>query len=184
MSDYEIARTAGQCSVCGRALAEGESFYSVLSETADGFARRDIADECWQGPPADALCHFRTRIAPKAERRKTFVDDSVLIDFFNRLGDAEEPSKQRFRFVLALILLRKRLLKYEQTAREEGVEHWMMRGTKDKVLHRVLYPNLEESQIEGLTVELGAVLEGFAAEQDTDASTQAESPVEEATAPE
>src|SRR5262245_60424025 len=168
MNEYEIARTAGQCSACGRALAEGEPFYSVLFETPEGYARRDIAEECWQGPPPDALCHFRTRIAPKAERRKTFVDDAVLIDFFHRLGEASEPGRQRFRFVLALILLRKRLLKYEQTQREGGAEVWMMRTVRDKQLHRVLNPGLDESQIEGLTIELGSVLEGFAEERETE----------------
>jgi hypothetical protein len=184
MSDYEISRTAGQCSVCGRHLEEGEQFYSAVFESGEAFQRRDIGDECWTGPPADAMCHFRTRIARKAERRKVFVDDGVLLEFFGRLAGAVEPARLRFRFVLALILLRKRLLKYEQTERDAGQEFWLMRATRDKQLHRVLNPQLDESQIEGLTVELGSILEGFAAEQATGGDAALDNadglPVEEA----
>jgi hypothetical protein len=41
------------------------------------------------------------------------MDDEELLDLFESLEDANEPKKQAFRFLLALLLVRKRLLKYE-----------------------------------------------------------------------
>ena len=84
----------------------------------------------------------------------------VLVDFFLRLDGTEEPLKQRFLFVLALILMRKRLLKYEQTLRADGAEVWRMRLTKDKSVHEVQNPELNEVQIQELTAELSAILAG------------------------
>lgn len=164
MTEYELTRTAGQCSVCGRAFADGEEFHCYVVETKDGYERCDVAQECWQGPPEEAVCHFKTRLTRKEKPRKTFVDNEVLIGFFLRLADNEEPFKQRFRFVLSLILLRKRLLKYERTLRENSREFWEMRLSRDKSLHKVFNPALSDAEIEGLTAELGSILQGEATE--------------------
>lgn len=158
--DYEVSRPAGKCHVSGRMIAEGERFHTAIIETPQGFERRDYAEDAWTGPPEGALCHFQTRLPKKEEHRKVFVGDEVLLNFFLQLGDAAEASRARFRFVLALILLRKRLLKYERTIREEGKEFWEMRLMRDRTLHRIFNPSLNDEQIHDLTRELGAVLAG------------------------
>jgi len=56
--------------------------------------------------------------------------------------------------------LRKRLLKYERTLREELGEFWEMRLMKDKTLHRVFNPALDEAEIGELTGELSSILAG------------------------
>jgi hypothetical protein len=159
MTDYEIARPVGRCSVSGREFVEGETFHTVLFETPQGYERRDISEQCWQGPPPEAVCHFKAQLPKKEKPRKTFVNDELLLDFFRRLADSEDAAKLRFRFVLSLILMRKRLLKYEQTLRQEDGEFWEMRLTRDKSTHRVFHPPLGDAEIEELTRELGALLQ-------------------------
>lgn len=161
MTEYEVTRAAGRCHATDREFKEGEVFFSALFETAQGFERRDYCAEAWRGPPEGALCHFQTRLAKKEEaRKKLFVDDDVLINFFLRLAEASEAIKLRFRFVLSLIMLRKRLLKYERTVRGEGQEFWEMRLMRDKTVHRVFNPSLDENEIQELTGELGNILAG------------------------
>lgn len=160
MTEYEISKTRGQCSVSGRVFAEDESFYTVLLETPQGYERRDIAPECWSGPPEGAVCHFKARLPEKTQPCKTIVDDAVLVDFFRRFEKTEDEHKLRFRFVLSLVLLRKRLLKYERTDRMPAGEFWEMRLTQDKSVHRVFHPPMNEQEIDALTRELGAVLDG------------------------
>jgi hypothetical protein len=165
MTDFEVSRAAGQCGTCGRAFTEGEEFISVVLEVKEGFERRDVCAGCWKEPPPEAVCFFKTRLAKKEKAKRTFVDDGVLVDFFLRLADAEEPHKQRFRFVLSLILLRKRLVKYERTIREELREFWEMRLMRDKTLHKVFNPALADTEIEELTRELSTILQGGVAEE-------------------
>jgi hypothetical protein len=160
MGEYEISRTTGRCSVSGRVFTEGETFHTVLFETPHGYERRDFSEECWQGPPPDSLCHFLAQLPKKEKPHKTFVDDEVLLDFFRRMGDSQDTHKLRFRFVLSLILMRKRLLKYERTIRQEGSEVWEMRLVRDKSSHRVLHPTMNDAEIEELTRELGTILQG------------------------
>ncbi len=160
MTEYTISRASGCCAVSGRAFEAGEEFYSVIVEAQEGLERRDYSLAAWEGPPPGALCHFKTRLPAKEEARRTFVDDEVLINFFQRLAGAEDALKQRFRFVLALILLRKRLLKYERTVREPKGEHWDMRLVRDKTLHRVFNPVMNDREIEQVSGELSAILHG------------------------
>lgn len=178
VNDFDISRATGRCASCGRELAEGESFYTVLTETPSGFDRRDIAEECWQAPPDGSFCHFKSRQPARGQRRKLFVDDQVLIDFFLRLGDADDERKRRFRFVLGLILLRKRLLKYEQSAGRDGLEIWRMRLVRDKSLHDLVNPGLDDAQIGELTAELSTILAG----QVDAAADSDDSPVADASA--
>ena len=161
MTEYEVSRTAGCCHATGREFKEGEIFHSALFETPQGFERRDFSPESWSGPPEGSLCHFQTRLLKKEEaRKKLFVDDDVLINFFLRTADTDESVKLRFRFVLSLIMLRKRLLKYERTIQEDGKEFWEMRLMRDKSTHRVFNPALAESEILELSSELSTILSG------------------------
>jgi len=174
MSDYEVSRSIGQCCVSGRVFSEGEEFYTVVLEGPDGLERKDYALDAWEGPPEGTLCHFKTRLPKKDEPKKTFVDDEMLIHFFLRLADTEEGLKIRFRFVLSLILMRKRLLKYEKTLREGDRELWQLRLMRDKSEHRVINPSLNESEIESLSEELSAILHGQVTE-DVEVETSSDS---------
>ena len=51
------------------------------------------------------------------------------MDLFERLADDERPQRAAFRFVLALILMRKRLLRFagRKAGGEGGKEWWLMR---------------------------------------------------------
>ncbi len=62
------------------------------------------------------------------EKKKLFVDDQVLCDLFERLAEVTEPAKVNFRFVLGLILMRKRLIVYETTRHDDGKDVWVVGG--------------------------------------------------------
>ena len=172
MSDYDVSRTAGTCHATGHVFSEDESFYSVILETETGFERRDYSADAWEGAPDDAVCHFKTRMPKKEAPRKTFVDDAVLQTFFNRLDGTTEPAKQRFRFVLSLILLRKRILRYENSRREGDGELWIMRQIGDRKKHEVYNPGLSEDEIGEVTSQLGAVLHADFAVDSGDAESE------------
>ena len=159
-TEFAVSRPVGRCAISGRDIKPGEVFHTALFEQGEAFERRDYAAECWTGPPEGAFCAFRTRLAEKPSRKSLLVDDDVLMQFFLRLADAGDAGKRNFRFVLALILMRKRLLKYERTRREETTEIWELRGAKDGQSHRVINPRLDEEQVAAVTAELSAILAG------------------------
>jgi hypothetical protein len=158
MSEWDVARPTGRCVVSGRELAEDEEFYAVLFDRGGQFQRCDYALAHWQGPPDGAFCFWRSRVPRRHKKRRRLVDDEVLVDLFNRLAGHDEPIKIQFRFLLGLILLRKRLLKYEGTVRQADQEVWLMRPKGQDQPQRVINPQLGEEQIEQVSQQLGAIL--------------------------
>lgn len=114
--------------------------------------------EAWEGPPEGCYCYFKTRVPVKEKRKKLLIDDDLLVSFFIRLADETEPVRVHFRFVLALILMRKRRLRYDGSKMEDGKEVWRMVLAGDKSAHRVVNPQLTDEQIQKVSEQLGAIL--------------------------
>lgn len=79
--------------------------------------------------------------------------------FFERLEKETEQEKVNFRFVLALILMRKRILKYDETKIEDDREIWLLRTVGDRQTAEVVNPHLDEAQIEQLSSQIGEILQ-------------------------
>ncbi|HEY7116623.1 MAG TPA: hypothetical protein VH475_08555 [Tepidisphaeraceae bacterium] len=156
---YEVARPRGQCVVCQAQIQPTQPFMAALKETPTGFERLDVCLNCWPGFDRNDLIGFwRTTMPLVEQKRKLFVDDEVLCQLFERLAETTEPAKLNFRFVLGLILMRKRLIVYENSRTEEGREIWQVRFKgKDEILD-LLNPKLDESQIQDVSNQLGEIL--------------------------
>jgi hypothetical protein len=81
----------------------------------------------------------------------------------------------QFRFVLALILMRKKALRYEGSQIRDGIEIWRMVLPRDQSEHQVVNPKLTDDQISGVSEQLSVILHGSeraADEAFTDAHTE------------
>ncbi len=156
----QIETTKGRCSVTGRELVEGEEFYSALFEEGDSFRRADFGVDAWTSPPEGCFCFFKSRVPVRQNKKRTFIDDEALIAFFTRLAEEEEVVRIQFRFVLALLLMRKRLLRYEGSSKGPTGEIWQMTLVRDNSQHNVIDPRLSDAQIEGVSQQLTAILHG------------------------
>jgi hypothetical protein len=155
----DIPRAAGTCAVSARAISPGEKYFAAVRETPVGIERLDISPECWGSfAKSDLLAYWQT-IMPKADqKKKLLVDDEVLCTLFERLADAAEPVKIHFRFVLGLILMRRRLVIYEETRHDDGKDIWIVRMKgKDQRLELV-DPKMNEQQVAEVSGQLGQIL--------------------------
>ena len=161
--DYDIAKTGGRCVACERELSAGEEFLATVREDGEGLTRHDYCPACAEKRPADepgVLAAWRTRAPKPQEKKRLFVDDDVLVSFFERLAEAEEEAKVNFRFVLALILMRKKLLVYDRLRKEpDGREVWLMHFRGQEQPHEVLDPKLDDEKIAEVSGRLGEVME-------------------------
>jgi hypothetical protein len=156
---YDVPKPAGKCTVCGRDIAVGEKFIAAVRETATGLERLDITLECWANFDRGELLGFwQTTMPHHEEKKKLFVDDEVLCSLFERLADAAEPAKINFRFVLGLILMRKRFIVYEGTRHDEGRDVWVVRlKGKDEKLD-LIDPKLNEQEMAEVSQQMGQIL--------------------------
>ena len=157
---YEVARSGGKCAVSGRTIEPKEKYYALLRETPAGFERLDIATENWEAfDKSNHLGYWQTVMPLHEAKKKVFVDDEVLCGLFERLADVTEPSKLNFRFVLGLILMRKRLLIYENSrTNEQNEEIWSMRFKGKEEMLDMINPRLDEQQVKDVSSQLGEIL--------------------------
>lgn len=133
---------------------------AVLRETSQGLERVDVSFAAWGNyEHAAALAFWQTYMpSPNEAKKKMFVDDDVLCQLFERLVETQEQAKMNFRFVLGLILMRKRLLVYESTTHDGTAEIWTMRFRGRQEMLPLLNPHLREDQIADVTAQLDQVL--------------------------
>ncbi|HWE04796.1 MAG TPA: hypothetical protein VG326_20490 [Tepidisphaeraceae bacterium] len=155
----EVPRGGGKCAVSGRLIEPGEKYFAAIRENPAAVERLDVAPECWDGIDKAGLLAFWRTVMPKPdEKRKIFVDDEVLCSLFERLADALEPAKVSFRFVLGLILMRKRLVIYDMTRHDQGKDVWVVRLKGKPEQMDLLDPKLDERQMAEVSQQLGQIL--------------------------
>jgi hypothetical protein len=159
MADWEINKPLGQCCGSGKKIEPGEEYYGALVETDQGLQRRDFSNAYWEGEKPSVYCFWKTKLAAPNEKKQLFVSDDMLMAFFERLAPETEAEKVNFRFVLALVLMRKRRLKYDSSKTDAGREIWCLRVPGDKDVVEVANPHLAEDQIETLTSQIGQILQ-------------------------
>jgi hypothetical protein len=111
--DYEVQHFTRHCAATGRELAPGESYYSALVVQGAEVERVDYALDAWQGPPPGAIGWWRSQRPDEHTRSPYWAPNDVLLDFFDRLEG--QPESQDMRYVLALLLVRRRVMRFEES---------------------------------------------------------------------
>ena len=158
MTDYQIQPHTRRCTATGRELQPGERYYTALLEEGDQFVRQDFSSEAWQGPPAGAFSFWTGRVPETNEPNKPRFDDDVLEECFTRLEVQTEPSRLNFRYVVALLLIRRKRFRFEQTIEEDGIEKLQMSNIRTGDRHLVMNPQLTDEQMAEVQSEVFRVL--------------------------
>jgi len=158
-SGYQVAKPQGVCHITNQPIEPGQKFMAALRETPAGFERLDISLGAWpQFDRKDVIGFWQTVMPKHEQKKKVFVDDQVLCEIFERLAETTEPAKLNFRFVLGLILMRKRMIVYEDTRMDGEKEIWQVRfkGRDDRL--DLVNPKLDEQQVMEVSQQLSEIL--------------------------
>lgn len=158
MSTYPIQNLSRRCCVTERELREGERYYSALFDEAGQFIRKDYAEDAWSGPPQGIVAFWSGRIPASDRPVKPTINDELLLDCFNHLDEAREAEKVNFRYVLALLLMRRKRLKFEDVRRQSGEESLLLRCAKSGRRYEVADPRLSEHEMNAVQDEVFRVL--------------------------
>jgi hypothetical protein len=109
LGEYKVSRCSRQCFAEQRPLREGESYHSVVIAKGDDYERRDYSDGAWEGPPEGTVGHWKNRMPVAGEKKMVLAPREVLIDLLRQMESM--PEREQTRYLLALILLRRRFVK-------------------------------------------------------------------------
>ena len=155
----EIPSLARHCAATGRELKPGERIYGALYEDAGKFVRKDFSAEAWQGSLPGAIAFWAGRIPSARSPRKPTFNDKLLLDCFDHLDGATEPNRLQFRYVVALLLMRRKKLKFEDAQRNpDGADVLILRDGRTGQRLEVADPKLTGEQIVAVQDEVFRVL--------------------------
>ena len=189
-ASYSIGSPTRTCAASGRTLQTGEPFVAALVQVgepgAEQLQRIDFALDAWQSGkrPRDeqgrrlaVLGSWRALVPDPSAKKRILIDDDALLDMFEQSGEevggaeaaAPDPTTPTsddlrvFRFMLALILIRKRLLICEKTDKQ-GIMFVRPRGSlkssEGGQLSEVEDPGLKEDAVARVVGQLAALLDG------------------------
>jgi len=121
--DWEVGRSQRSCSVTGKFFEEGEHYYSALLETKDGFARHDYSEDAWDKleEKDNFFSFWKTKVLPNTDKgKKLVIDLDAFYAFFCNLAQSQDENKILFRYLVALLLVRKRVLRLDRIEHPEG----------------------------------------------------------------
>jgi hypothetical protein len=129
--DFEVQRSTRRCAATDRALEPGDVCYSVLEVQGAEVIRKDYCREAWTAPPAEAFGWWKSRIPEPTAKKVKLAPNDVLLELFDEL--AERPEQLDLRYVLTLLLIRRRVLKLDVPS-----EALSGRQTDDAALERMV----------------------------------------------
>lgn len=116
MQDYEIRGFTRKCAATGEVIPAGATFYTVVRPGAPEYLREDYSLSAWKGPPEDAIAWWKS-IATESGVRKPRVPSEIIIEYFEQLE--QDAARDEERFVLALLMIRRRILRLEEETKDE-----------------------------------------------------------------
>ena len=159
--DWSIQSRAEKCAVTGAPFQDGEYFYTLLFDGTDGFRREDLSEGAWRArnDNRQPFSFWRSKYeAPPAAAPEPLAKQTAE-ELLRRYMEENSAQHTAARYLLAVMLERKKLLKEVESKRAGGgaltrvYEH-----TKTGEIFVIPDPELRLDQIEGVRTEVAALL--------------------------
>jgi len=148
-------------------LTPGEPAVAVLLENTETGAleRLDYSEDGWRSAarPDRVFCYWRRTVPDSQAKASPFVDDDELIAIFESLADADGAQRRAFRFILALLLVRKRLYRHAGSDERDGAPVMLLKrrgADRDEPPIAVPDPGMDAEHIAAASESLDRALRG------------------------
>jgi len=123
--EWNIQSPGHQCARTGRPFEKDESIYTILSMGPEGFRREDVCQAAWQQAGGELIRDkagvvsfwqhsYLPPAPPPPEALRKEDAESILRSMLER----NLPEEKEVRYILAVMLERKRIFKHRQTLRD------------------------------------------------------------------
>ena len=165
---WSIGRRCVACEGCEHEFEDGERHASSLVIRDGHLVREDLCDGCFSGAGDREtgerelfwwFTHYQA--APKKGLK---LDLEALDRLFDALADHQAETARELRYLISLLLMRKRRLKLERVERGKEGEALLLRRPRRKDVTRVFVFDFDRERIDTLRSELRALFDGIESE--------------------
>jgi hypothetical protein len=159
VAQYNIGRKQETCVSCGKEFADGEEVISCVFREGDGIGRADLCTTCWaEGGAPEHFSSWRRKVEKEAAPRR--FDGRAALELFRVLVDSEEQQDADTAYILALLLMRKKIFELVRAGSEEGVKTMVLKLRSGAEEFRVVDRSLTEDRLEEVKNRLESIFEG------------------------
>jgi hypothetical protein len=197
-----LGKPGRTCCITNREFVEGDHYVSTLEAGEEGLVRRDYDPEHFDEDRSDVFAFWRHRIhADEDDNKPRPLDLNFLADFFRRLQANPAGGPREVAYIVALLLVRKKVLvlegsepielppvaEGEESDAHAPKENLIVRFAKEEDAQalKVPVPELSEEKMEVIRDDLGRIfnLGDTPKKKKSDESSEAEKPAVSAEAP-
>lgn len=151
--DFEVQRCTRRCAATDRPLEPGDECFSVLEIVGADVVRKDYCRDGWAGPPEAAFGWWKSRVPEPTAKKIKLAPNEVLLELFDQLGDQYDQTD--LRYVLALLLIRRRVLRIEMSHEPRATDRGGSIGDAVETMH-VYCPKREATYEVTVNMPIGA----------------------------
>jgi hypothetical protein len=130
----------------------------VLTEENGNVKRMDYAAENWLGPPAEFLGWWKTKVPNTNETKVRIAPNDVLLNLFDQLS--RQPENADMRYILTLLLIRRRLFRYEkEEENEEGQKVLVVYSLKENATYEIPVITPDQERLKEVQRQLATFIE-------------------------
>ena len=135
--DLKLQRPGSSCQRTEVTFGAGDTIYSALVREDGNLVRFDWSAAAWSGPPDNTLAWWRSVVPEAEEKGVKLAPVDILLDTLEALGS--EPNEAPLRYLLALQLVRRRVLRFADSAETAAAEQKEELSRDDKAVGAVVF---------------------------------------------
>jgi hypothetical protein len=175
--DWSLQSRGHQCTATERPFDDGEYFYTLLFDEKTGYRREDLSEEAYKARASDApqpFSFWRSKYTVPPPPTPEPLAKQTAEDLLRSYMAESTPRHANARYLLAVMLERKRILKEIETKRTDGGSLIRVyENGKSGEVFVIPDPELKLAEIEQVQMEVASLLSPAAAAAAMAASPEA-----------
>lgn len=156
--DYQLKPIGKTCAATQKSLEAGATCYSVVIDKDGELVRLDFSEEGWTGIPEGTVGQWKCVVPTPTQTKTQPLDTDALMRYFEQIDEDGNPAQDKFRYVIALLLLQKRRLKLEGSRKDGEIEYLELIGTRGEGPFLLRDQQLEDEEVTQLQNSLNTHL--------------------------
>jgi len=161
-TDWTIQSRSHQCSATGQPFQEGEHFYTLLYTEGGGYRREDICEEAFKSreeQKVQPLSFWRSKYENPPTGEEPVVSKQSAEDLLRSYMEQDDPGHNNARYILALMLERKRVLKEREVkTNDDGTMVRIYEHGKSGEVFVIPDPQLRLDQVAEIQMQVADLL--------------------------
>lgn len=158
--DWSIQSRTDRCAQSGELFQEGEYFYTLLYLDKGVYRREDLSEAAWnqRNENIQPYSFWRSKFELPPPPAPEALGKQTAEDLLRRYMEGNSPQHKNARYILALMLERKRQLKQIDAKVEDGHTTLIYEHVKTGEVFVIPDPQLRLEEMAGVQTEVAALL--------------------------